>query len=183
MYGQVGQNIIQIVKDYSSKLLRFIRTRVRTDQDAEDILQEVWYQFSNASETQIIEQVSGWLYRVARNKITDKYRQKQVSLLDDFAMEEVDGEFGFKDILLAEDANPETENLRQLFWEQLFEALSELPANQRDVFIWNELEDLTFAEIAAKTGENIKTLISRKGYAIKHLRKRLETLYQELINY
>ncbi|MBD0278994.1 MAG: sigma-70 family RNA polymerase sigma factor [Flavisolibacter sp.] len=178
MAGQ--QNIIQTVKEYSKRLFRFIRSRVATDEDAEDILQDVWYQYTNSEE--IIEQVSGWLYRVARNKITDKYRKRSEALLDDFVYEDEEGSMNFKDILLTADSNPETEHLRHLFWEQLFAALGELPSAQRDVFIQNELEDRTFAEIAAKTGENIKTLISRKGYAVKHLRKRLETLYKELMN-
>ncbi len=179
-----GQNnIIQAVKTYGSRLSHFIRKRVRSDEDAEDILQDVWYRFSNTSEKEVIEQVSAWLFRVARNVITDKYRKKQDELLEDQGFADEEGE-GFLDILLADPSNnPETENLRQLFWQQLFAALQELPENQRTVFVWNELEGRTFAEIAEKTGENIKTLISRKGYAVKHLRKRLETLYDELINY
>lgn len=183
MTRQSGQNIIDTVKDYSKRLFSFIRGRVPTDEDAEDILQEVWYQYSNTVETEVIEQVSGWLHRVARNKITDRYRKRRDELLEDYQVEDEDGVIGFKEILLADYKNPETEHLKQLFWEQLFLALDELPQNQRDVFVWNELEDLTFAEIAEQTGENIKTLISRKGYAVKHLRKRLETLYHELMNY
>ena len=183
MAPQARQNIIDTVKDYSKRLFSFIRGRVPRDEDAEDILQDVWYQYSNTVETEVIEQVSGWLHRVARNKITDRYRKRRDKLLDDYQVEDEDGVIGFKEILLADYQNPETEHLKQLFWEQLFQALDELPRNQRDVFIWNELEDRTFAEIAEQTGENIKTLISRKGYAVKHLRKRLETLYHELINY
>ena len=174
------QNIVQTVKEYGQRLFRFIRSRVATDEDAEDILQDVWYQYTNS--TEIIEQVSGWLHRVARNKITDKYRKRREDLLDDYAYEDEEGGVNIKDILLAADDDPETGHLRRLFWEQLMAALDELPPAQRDVFIQNELEDRTFAEIAEETGENIKTLISRKGYAVKHLRKRLETLYNELMN-
>jgi RNA polymerase sigma factor (sigma-70 family) len=181
MPQQSRQNIVQTVKEYSKRLFNFIRGRVDTDEDAEDILQEVWYQYFNTAE--VIEQVSGWLHRVARNKITDKYRKRQEELLEDYAYEDEEGGINFKQILLADSGNPETEHLRQLFWEQLFLALDELPRNQRDVFIWNELEDMTFAEIAEQTGENIKTLISRKGYAVKHLRRRLENLYHEFMNY
>ncbi|OLE69939.1 MAG: RNA polymerase subunit sigma-24 [Bacteroidetes bacterium 13_1_20CM_4_60_6] len=183
MARQSSPNIVQTVKDYSKRLFNFIRGRVATDEDAEDILQEVWYQYTNTVDTEVIEQVSGWLHRVARNKITDKYRKHQNELIDDFAFEDEDGTISFRDILLTDSNNPETEHLRQLFWEQLFAALDELPQSQRDVFIWNELEDRTFAEIATETGENIKTLISRKGYAVKHLRRRLENLYHELMNY
>src|SRR2546430_4608715 len=132
-------NIVQTVKDHSKRLFNFIRGRVATDEDAEDILQEVWYQYTNTLETEVIEQVSGWLHRVARNKITDKYRKHKNELLEDFAYEDEEGSINFRDILLADTANPETEHLRQLFWEQLFAALEELPQNQRDVFIWNEL--------------------------------------------
>lgn len=174
---------MQTVKDYGKRLFRFIRGRVHTDEDAEDILQDVWYQFSNTAATEAISEVSAWLYRVARNKITDKYRKHRNELLDDFTYDDEDGELQFMDILLSDDNNPEIVYLRQLFWEQLQEGLQELPANQRDIFIWNELEGHTFQEIADKTGENIKTLISRKGYAVKHLRKRLENLYQDFMDY
>lgn len=104
-------------------------------------------------------------------------------MLDDLTYEDEEGVVGIKDILITGDSNPETEYLRQLFWEQLKEALDELPENQRNVFIWNELEERTFQEISGTTGENIKTLISRKGYAVKHLRKKLENLYEDFMNY
>lgn len=178
------QNIISVVKEYGKRLFHFIRGRVSTDEDAEDILQDVWYQFSNQPETETIEQVSGWLHRVARNKITDKYRKKKNELIEDYTYEDEDGEeLGFRDILLADTTMPEAENLKQLFWQQLFKALEELPEAQRYIFIQHELEERSFQEIADETGENIKTLISRKGYAVKHLRKRLEGLYHEFMNY
>ena len=94
-----------------------------------------------------------------------------------------EGEFYFKDILLADDNTPETAYMKELFWEQLTIALQELPENQRQVFVWNELEDQTFQEISDRTGENIKTLISRKRYAVRHLRERLESIYREFVNY
>jgi RNA polymerase sigma factor (sigma-70 family) len=181
--AQNRPNIVQTVRDYGKKLFRFIRAKVNTDEDAEDILQDVWYQFTNTAETEVIEQVSGWLHKVARNKITDKYRKHKNDLLEDFGYEDEEGEMIFKEILLADDNDPEFEFLRQLFWEQLYQGLNELPEQQKAVFIWNELEGRTFQEIAEETGENIKTLISRKGYAVKHLRKRLENLYQEFMNY
>lgn len=178
------QNIISTVKEYGKRLFGFIRGRVDTDEDAEDILQDVWYQFSNQPETDVIEQVSGWLHRVARNKITDKYRKKKEDLIEDYSYEDEEGQqLGFKDLLLAETDSPEAENLKQIFWQQLFDALDELPENQRYIFIQNELEERTFQEIADETGENIKTLISRKGYAVKYLRKRLESLYNEFMEY
>jgi RNA polymerase sigma factor (sigma-70 family) len=177
------QNIISTVANYGKRLFSFIRGRVSTDEDAEDILQDVWYQLSNQPEAGAIEQISGWLYRVARNKITDKYRKQKEELIEDFSFEDEDGEISFKDILLSESSAPEDDSLKKLFWDQLFLALEELPENQRYVFIQNELEERTFQELADETGENIKTLISRKGYAVKHLRSRLQNLYQEFINY
>jgi len=183
MAGKPKQNIVQAVKDYSKKLFGFIRGRVNTDEDAEDILQDVWYQFSNTSATETIEQVSAWLFKVARNKITDKYRRKQPELIDDYAYEDEEGELHFTDILLTDSNNAETEHLKNIFWEALFAALDELPENQRYVYVQNELEDKTLQEIADETGESIKTIISRKRYAVQHLRKRLQHLYDDLINY
>lgn len=161
----------------------FIRQRVNTDEDAEDILQDVWFQLSSVPEIEAIEQIGSWLYRVARNRIIDKYRKQKPDSLEDYGYEDEEGEFYFKDILLADDGTPETVYMRELFWEQLGIALAELPENQRQVFVWNELEDQTFQEISDRTGENIKTLISRKRYAVQHLRRRLENVYQEFVNY
>jgi RNA polymerase sigma factor (sigma-70 family) len=177
------QNIIQTVQRYSKGLFSFIRGRVKTDADAEDILQDVWYQLSNAVNADDIEQMSGWLFRVARNKIVDLYRKKTPESLDELNFENEDGAFNFNEILLADDDDPETVYLKELFWQELFVALDELPQKQRDVFVWNELEDMTLQQIADKTGDNLKTIISRKGYAVKYLRTRLETLYQEFINF
>ncbi len=177
------QNIIQTIKEFSQQLFGFIRSRVSTDEDAEDILQDVWYQFSNQPELDAIESVSGWLYRVARNKITDNFRRKKNELLEDYAYEDEDGSLYLPDLLLEDFNTPETEHLRNLFWKELFAALEELPEKQRQVFIWNELEDMTLQEIADAEEENLKTIISRKRYAVLHLRKRLENIYNDIINY
>ncbi len=176
------QNIVQTVKDYGSRLFGFIRGRVDSDEDAEDILQDVWYQFTNTSTTQTIEQVSGWLFAVARNKITDKYRKRKPELIDDFGYEDEDGEFRFSEILFADDEDPAMQQLKELFWEELLAGLEELPEKQKSVFVKNELEDKTLQEIADEEGENIKTIISRKRYAVQHLRKRLEYVYNDLMN-
>ncbi|MCE7065727.1 RNA polymerase sigma factor [Dyadobacter sp. CY326] len=181
--SQKRPNIIQTVASYSKQLMGFIRQRVNTDEDAEDILQDVWFQLSSVPEIEAIEQIGSWLYRVARNRIIDKYRKQKPDSLEDYGYEDEEGEFYFKDILLADDGTPETVYMKELFWEQLGIALQELPENQRQVFIWNELENQTFQEIADRTGENIKTLISRKRYAVQHLRRRLENVYQEFVNY
>ena len=183
MAEQKSQNIIQTVQEYGKRLFGFIRGRVKTDEDAQDILQDVWYQLSNVANIDSIEQVGSWLYTVARNKITDKYRKQTTQHLEDFVYEDEDGEVSYKDILLADFKTPEDDHLKQVFWEELFKALDELPEEQKQVFVLNELEDLTFREIAERTGENIKTLISRKRYAVAYLRERLKTIYIELLNY
>ncbi len=183
MSAKPTQDITQTVKEYGKRLLGFIRNKVKTNEEAEDILQDVWYQLSNLSSLDDLESVSGWLYQVARNKVTDLYRKKKVDSLEESVFETSDGELHFKEILLSEDASPEMRMFRDLFWEELMNALDELPENQRQVFVWNELEDLTLQEIATRTGENLKTIISRKGYAVKHLRKRLDYLYNELNTY
>jgi RNA polymerase sigma factor (sigma-70 family) len=173
------RNVTEVIKEYNRKLFAFIRGRVSNNADAEDILQDVWYQLSRVANIDSIEQISAWLYRVARNRLTDKYRKQKMELIEDQIYEDEDGDLFLKDILRAENPSPEEENLKELFWEALLEALEELPENQKEVFIWNELEDQTFQEIADRTGENIKTLISRKRYAVQHLRKRLDFLYKE----
>src|SRR5476651_2317158 len=123
-----NSNIIQAIKLYGKNLLGFIRKRVKNDADAEDILQDVWYQFSALVNAEPIEQTGAWLYKVARNKITDKHKKRSESLLGDlFAGSDDDGDdtSGFKDFLMTEDSTPETEYIRTLFWEQLFNALDE----------------------------------------------------------
>ena len=176
------QTIAGAVRDYGKRLFRFIRGRVSSDADAEDLLQEVWYQFSRVLSVEPIEQVGAWLFRVARNKVTDRYRRTSTDSLDALVYEDEDGVLDFRDILLAEPTTPESEYLRELFWQELFAALDELPEAQRNVFVWNELEDETFQPIADRTGENIKTLISRKRYAVQHLRERLGTFYREFLS-
>jgi len=176
-------NIIQTIKSYGQQLLGFIRSRVGSNEDAEDILQDVWYQLSNQQAVDEIESMSGWLYRVARNKITDRFRRTKTESFDEQVSAGEESDFHFADILLADAADPEAKNFQQLFWEELFAALDELPPNQREVFILNELEDMTLQKIADLRGEKLKTIISRKRYAVQHLRSRLEALYYEFMNY
>ncbi|WP_460692294.1 RNA polymerase sigma factor [Mucilaginibacter puniceus] len=181
-----NSNILQAIKLYGKNLLGFIRKRVKNDADAEDILQDVWYQFSSLVNAEPIEQTGAWLYKVAKNKIIDKHKKRSETLLDDMLGGDGDNEeeaFDFKEILLTEDTTPETEYVRNLFWEQLFLALDELPEEQKQVFIWQELDDMTFAEIAELTGVNTNTLVSRKRYAVLHLRDRLQQLYEEITKY
>jgi RNA polymerase sigma factor (sigma-70 family) len=181
MSEQRSTSLTSIVQQFGKKLFGFIRGKVKTTEDAEDIIQDVWYQLSNLTNLQDIENVSGCIYQVARNKVTDRYRKKTTDSLENYAYSDEDGEFNFKDILLLDDSNnPELGHFKELFWEELMEALDELPSNQREVFVLNELEDFTLQEIADQKGENLKTIISRKGYAVKHLRNKLNHLYNEL---
>jgi RNA polymerase sigma factor (sigma-70 family) len=183
MAAERNRNITDTIKAVSKRLFGFIKQRVASTEDAEDILQEVLYQF--AGNTQPIEQASAWLYTVARNKITDSYRKQKLPLADDILTgAEMDGDnFDWKEIMLPGDNNPETEYLRNLFWEELKTALDELPEEQRSVFIQHEIDDIAFKDIAAQTGESVATLISRKRYAVLHLRSRLQVLKDELLNY
>jgi len=170
--------LLKTIQDYGKGLLSFIRGRVKSDADAQDILQDIWYSLSLIVNTSPVEQTSAWLYKVARNKITDKYRKRSESLLDDLMEDEEDPDYS--SILFSDSKTPETEYLRNLFWKQLFIALDELPEAQKQVFVWHELEDISFQQIAERTGVNVQTLVSRKRYAVLHLRERLKQLYDEL---
>ena len=174
MVNKKHNTILTIIKSYSTGLLSFIRKRVDNKEDAEDILQDVWYQLSSIINSQPVEQVGGWLYRVATNKIIDKHRKK--GELPWMYREEEEGA-SLYDQLLKTDKTPETEYQDRILWQELFKALEELPPEQRDVFIWHELDSISYAEISANTGEPIGKLISRKHYAVLHLRKRLKMFY------
>jgi RNA polymerase sigma factor (sigma-70 family) len=172
--GQRQQIIQNAVKDYGKRLFSFIRRRVSSDEDAEDILQDVWYRLISILDTEPIEQLSSWLYRVSRNRIVDKGRKQTTRSLEELAYEDEEGEVVFSDLLLSENKTPQTELERADFREAFYTALNELPEKQREVFVLNELEDLTLQEIADRTGESIKTIISRKRYAVAQLRERLQ---------
>ncbi len=175
------RNITEVINTYSRRLLGFIRKRVDNPSDAEDILQDVFYQL--VDNTQPIEQLTGWLFTVARNKITDRQRKHKPELLEDLFGGEDGEEWGWAELFFDEKDNPETEYLRSMFWETLNAALDELPKEQKQVFVMNELEGIPFKDIAAQTGETVNTLLSRKRYAVLHLRERLKTLKDELLNY
>lgn len=181
MSEQKARSITSTIKQFNRKLFGFVRDKVKSTEDAEDILQDVWVQLSNVSDIGDLENVSAWLYEVARNKITDKSRKKTNLALEDFSYENDEGEFNFKEILLLDDTNnPDLAFFKELFWKEFQTAIDELPENQREVFLLNEMEDMTLQQIADQKGENIKTIISRKGYAVKHLRNKLNYLYEEL---
>jgi len=176
------RNITEVINAYSKRLMGFIRRRVTNEADAEDILQDVFYQL--VDNTQPIEQLTAWLFRVTRNKITDRQRKMQPELLDDIYTEDDNEDFlSWAELFFDGNDNPETEFLRSMFWETLNSALNELPEPQRQVFVMNELEDIPFKVIAEQTGESVNTLLSRKRYAVLHLRNRLSSLRDELLNY
>lgn len=183
MSADRNNNISNTIKAISKKLFGFIRKRVASAEDAEDILQDVLYQF--AGNTEPVEQATAWLYKVARNKITDSYRKHKLPLADDILQTSGgdENDFDWREMLMPSESTPETEYLRSLFWEELKAALDELPEEQRSVFIMHEIEDVSFKDIAAQTGESVATLISRKRYAVLHLRERLSKLKNELLNY
>jgi RNA polymerase sigma factor (sigma-70 family) len=181
MSTEQKRNITRVINDYSRRLLGFIRKRVNNEADAEDILQDVFYQF--IGNTKPIEQLSAWLFTVARNKITDKQRKKHPESLEDiYAGEDDDTAFDWTEIFFDNTDNPETEYLRSLFWDALNDALAELPAEQREVFVLNEIDGVPFKIIAEQTGQTVNTLLSRKRYAVLHLRERLRVLKDELLN-
>ena len=176
-----GKNITSVIAAYSKRLHAFISKRVDTVADAEDILQDVFHQL--IGNTKPIEQLSGWLFTVARNKITDKQRKKHYDLLEDeFAVDDEE-DLSWQEIFFAVPGNPENELLKSMFWEGLYAALDELPPLQREAFVLHELEGIPFAIISEQTGETVNTLLSRKRYAVLHLRKRLKVLRDEIMDY
>lgn len=175
-------NITEVINAYTKRLKGFIRKRVSNEADVEDILQDVFYQF--IGNTKPIEQLTAWLFTVTRNKITDKQRKQKPELLNDlFSDTDDDARFDWSELFLDNSDHPETTYLRNLFWETLNEALDELPIAQKEVFVLNEIEGVPFKTIAEQTGETINTLLSRKRYAVLHLRERLASLRDELLNY
>ena len=174
-------SITKAIQQFGKNLLGFVRGRVNTTEGAEDIVQDVLYQLSKLNNIAELENVSEWLYEVARNKITDKSRKKTNLALEDYVYENDEGDFNFKEILLLDDSNsPELGLFKEMFWKEFQQAIEELPPNQKEVQLLNEMEDMTLQEIADQKGENLKTIISRKGYAVKHLRNKLNYLYKEL---
>lgn len=167
------------------RLLSFIRNRVSSTEEAEDILQDVFYQFvAGFDSIESLDRVTSWLFSVARNKIIDRYRRDAARpQRTDFAMAsgaDEDAPLTLQEILPDLGTSPEDLYLREAIWEALMEALEELPHDQREIFIQNEMEEKSFREIAEATGVSINTLLSRKRYAILALRKKLQSLYDEL---
>lgn len=177
------QRISETVKREQSRLRNFIRRRVPDPRDVEDILQDVFYELVQANRLLTpIEYVSGWLFRVARNRITDLFRKKQPESFSDVAVAVEEGELlQLENLLPSPDAGPDAIYARNVLLEELEFALDELPEEQREVFVAHEFDGLSFKEIAAETGVSVNTLLSRKHYAVLHLRERLEDIYKEFI--
>jgi RNA polymerase sigma factor (sigma-70 family) len=181
------QDVGRLIKEYRPQLKSFIRKRVSNKEDADDILQDVFYRFVQTLDDAVnpIEQVSAWLYRVARNLIINKGIKKREEEMPVYRGDENDDELlkDFSEILFGKEipSSPETEYLRSLVWTELENALAELPPGQREIFELTELDGIPVKEISATTGVAVNTLLSRKHYAVKHLRKRLAGLYNDII--
>jgi RNA polymerase sigma factor (sigma-70 family) len=175
------QRISEVIKREQSRLRNFIRRRVPDPRDAEDILQEVFYELVEANRLLMpIEHVTGWLFRVARNRITDLFRKKKPESFSDTAVADEDDELlQLEDLLPSPAAGPEALYARNVLLDELELAIEELPEEQREVFVAHELEGRSFKEMAAETGVSVNTLLSRKRYAVLRLRERLQSIYDE----
>ena len=176
------QRISEAVSREQSRLRNFIRRRVPDPRDVEDILQDVFYELVEANRLLMpIQHVTAWLFRVARNRITDLLRKKKPESFSDAAVEDEDDEpLRLEELLPSPDAGPDALYARSVLLEELELAVDELPREQRDVFIGHELEGRSFKEMAAESGVSVNTLLSRKHYAVLHLRERLQDIYDEL---
>jgi RNA polymerase sigma factor (sigma-70 family) len=174
------RRISEVVKREQSRLGNFIRRRVPDPRDAEDILQEVFSELVEANRLLMpIEHVTGWLFRVARNRITDLFRKKKPVSFSDAAVAGDEEVLHFEDLLPSRDAGPDAQFARSVLLEELEFALDELPAEQRAVFVGHEIEGRSFKEMAAESGVSINTLLARKRYAVQHLREQLHSVYDE----
>ena len=176
------RQISDVMAKERPRLRNFIRRRVPDEADVEDLVQEVFYELVQAHRLlKPIDYVTGWLYTVARNRITDLFRKRKPQTFADMAIEGEDGELlNFEDMLPSSEAGPEALYIRSMIFDELEAAIAELPADQREVFIAHEFEGRSFKEIAEETGVNFNTLLARKRYAVRHLRERLQTVYDEL---
>jgi len=176
------QRIAEVIKREQLRLRNFIRKRVADPRDVEDILQDVFYKLVEANRLLMpIDHVTGWLFRVARNRIIDLFRRAKTERFSDKSVDDDESaELHFEDLLPSPDAGPEAEYTRKVLLDELGLAIDELPEEQRDAFVAHELEGRSFEEIAAETGVSINTLLSRKRYAVLRLRRRLQSIYDEL---
>lgn len=182
MTTEQDRRISETVAGERARLRNFIRKRVADEADAEDILQDVFYEFVAAYRLmKPIEQAGAWLFRVARNRIIDLFRKRKTDALRKEPAVGEDGEsLNLEDLLPSPDAGPEAAFARNLLLAELDHALEELPEEQREVFIAHEIEGRSFKELSAETGISVNTLLSRKHYAVLHLRRRLQNIYAEI---
>jgi len=171
----------EVISEERSRLRNFIRRRVPNPADAEDILQDVFYKLVEANRLLMpIDHVTGWLFRVARNRITDLFRKRREDSISDARFEDEHGEvLRIEDLLPSPDAGPEALYARGVLLEELELAIDELPDEQREVFVAHELEGRSFKELSAESGVKVNTLLSRKRYAVLQLRERLRSIYEE----
>jgi len=183
MVDEQDRQISETVERERLRLLNFIRRRVSDPGDVEDILQDVFFEFVETYRLmKPIEQAGAWLFRVAGNRIIDGFRKKKTELLDDLAATSEDGEMlSIEELLPSPDTGPEAAYARGVLIDELEAALEELPREQREVFIAHEIEGKSFKELAAETGIGVNTLLSRKRYAVLHLRNRLRTVSEEFM--
>jgi RNA polymerase sigma factor (sigma-70 family) len=176
------RQISEVIAEEGSRLRNFIRRRVPNESDVEDLVQEVFYELVEANRLlQPIDYVTGWLFRVARNRITDLFRKKKPENFTDADVMNEDGEFlRFEDLLPSADAGPEAIYVRKALLNEMNVALSELPAEQREVFIAHEVDERSFKELSAESGVSVNTLLSRKRYAVLALRRRLRKIHDDL---
>ena len=181
MMAEQDQRISEAIDREKTRLRNFIRRRVADPSDAEDILQEVFYELVETYRLmKPIEQVGAWLFRVARNRITDLFRKKKPDASTNDPLVAEDGEsLTLEDLLPSPDAGPEAAYARAVLLEELEDALEELPEEQREIFVAHEIEGRSFKELAAETGVSVNTLLSRKHYAVVYLRERLQEVYDE----
>jgi RNA polymerase sigma factor (sigma-70 family) len=177
------RQISEVMAEQQTRLRAFIRRRVPNESDVEDLLQEVFYELVVAHRVLMpIDYVTGWLYRVARNRITDLFRKKKPENFTDAAGTDEDGELlRIEDLLPSPDAGPEALYVRGVLLDELEVALAELPDEQRAVFVAHELEGRSFKEMSAESGVNVNTLLARKRYAVLHLRDRLQGIHDEFL--
>src|ERR1700731_5092769 len=183
MAHERDRRISEVVRREQSRLLNFIRRRAPHPRDAEDILQDVFSALVEANRLLMpIDHVTGWLFRVARNRITDLFRKKKPEIFSDAAVEDEAGELlHIEDLLPSPDAGPEALYFRSVLLDELEFALGELPREQREVFVAHELEERSFKALSEESGVSVNTLLSRKRYAVLHLRERLHSIYDEFI--
>lgn len=183
MASDQDRRILEVVSREESRLRNFIRRRVRDRRDAEDILQDVFFELVEANRLLMpIDHVTGWLFQVARNRITDLFRKMRPESFGENAGGSGDEEFRIEDLLPSSDAGPEALYIRNALLDELQSAIDELPSEQRAVFAAHEFEGRSFKQISAETGVGVNTLLSRKRYAVMQLRRRLQSVYDDLTN-